>query len=185
MGGQINDYEGKGISGDISADVATLKEIFAKDSVLRVREFHCGGDIDADCAAFYFDGMVNAALINDSIIKPMVGLGVLPPDTDGGKDGNGGAGGGTDLADLILRRVLYSNEAAATDDMAEMLRGMLYGDTLLLIDTCRRALILNTKGWKTRGISEPEDERILEGPREGFEEAVMMNPHQYGPPPAE
>ena len=184
MGGQIKDYEGKGISGDISRDVAMFREIFAKDSVLRVREFHSGGDIDVDCAALYFDGMVNAAIINDSIIKPMVGLGVLPPDTGGGKGGNGGVGGNGcnggvdgegDLADLILRRVLYSNEAAATGDMAEMLRGMLYGDTLLLVDRCRRAIVLNTKGWKTRGISEPEDERILEGPREGFEEAVMMN----------
>ena len=176
MGGQIKDYEGRRISGDISKDLSDFKEIFAKDSVLRVREFHSGGDIDADCAALYFDGMVNAALINDSIIKPMVGLGVLPPNTEVGYNGgNGGVDGESDLADIIQRRVLYSNEAAATGDMAEMLRGMLYGDTLLLIDGCRRALVLNTKGWKTRGISEPEDERILEGPREGFEEAVMMN----------
>ena len=174
MGGQIKDYEGKGISGRLSEDLAELRAIFVRDSVLRVREFHCGGDIDTDCAALYFDGMVNASLINDSIIKPMVGLGVLPPETNaGGKGGKGGMG--ADLADLIERRVLYSNETAATDDLAEMLRGMLYGDTLLLINGSRRALVLNTKGWKTRGISEPADERILEGPREGFEEAVMMN----------
>ena len=175
MGGQIKDYEGKGISGSLSEDLAAFRAIFARDSVLRVREFHSGGDVDADCAALYFDGMVNAALINDSIIKPMVGLGVLPPEigADGGKGDNGGAG--VSLAERIERRVLYSNEAAVTEDLAEMLRGMLYGDTLLLIDGCRRALVLNTKGWKTRGISEPADERILEGPREGFEEAVMMN----------
>ena len=108
MGGQIKDYEGRRISGDISKDLPVFREIFAKDSVLRVREFHSGGDIDADCAALYFDGMVNSALINDSIIKPMVGLGVLPPDTDGGFKGDkGGAGGEIDLADIIMRRVLY------------------------------------------------------------------------------
>lgn len=165
MAGQIADYEGKGISGRLSEDLRTIKNIFSGDSVLRVREFHCGGGGDMDCAALYFDGMVNVSVINDAIIKPMVGLGVLPPDL--GTEG--------DLADRVMRRVLYANEVAVTADLADMLRGMMYGDTLLLLDGCSRALTVNTKGWKTRGISEPEDERILEGPREGFEEAVMMN----------
>lgn len=165
MGGQIKDYESRRISGVLSGDIAVFKEIFAHDSVLRIREFHCGGDIDADCAALYFDGMVNPAIINDAVIKPMVGLGALPPE----------AGNGGELTDRIVRNVLYANEVAVTENMAEMLRGMMYGDTLILVDKSIKALIVNTKGWKTRGISEPEDERILEGPREGFEEAVMMN----------
>ena len=56
-----------------------------------------------------------------------------------------------------------------------MLRAVLYGDTLLLIDGSAQAITVNTKGWKTRGISEPENERILEGPREGFNEAALLN----------
>ncbi len=166
MGGQIKDYEGRGISGDLEKDLAAFRAIFERDSILRVREFHSGGDIDADCALLYFDGMVSVAIINDSIIKPMIGQGTLPPTI------NGGTG---ELADKIVKHVLYSNETAVTGDMADMLRGMMYGDTLLLIDRSPKAIVINTKGWKTRGISEPEDERVLEGPREGFEEAVMMN----------
>lgn len=165
MGGQIKDYEGRRITGELSEDIAAFKSIFSRDSVLRVREFHCGGDIDLGCAALYFDGMVDPSIINDAIIKPMVGLGTLPPE----------AGDSGESADRIVRKVLYANEVAVTEDMAEMLRGMMYGDTLVLIDKSKKALTVNTKGWKTRGISEPEDERILEGPREGFEEAVMMN----------
>ena len=165
MGGQIKDYEGLGVSGELARDIAVFKQIFSKDSVLRIREFHCGGDVDADCAALYFDGMVDASIINEAVIQPMVGLGAMPPYAE--KKGS--------LSDRIMTSVLYANEAAATEDMADMLRAMLYGDTLILIDKSRRALTVNTKGWKTRGISEPADERILEGPREGFEEAVMMN----------
>ena len=166
MSGQVSDYEGKGIIGEIEEDLALFKDIFRKDSLLRVREFHCGGDIDTDCAAIYFDGMVNASIINDAIISPMMDLGVMPPDSGGEEE---------DKADRILKRVLYANEAAATDDLADMLRGAMYGDTVLLIDGCQRALVINSKGWKTRGISEPEDERVLEGPREGFEESAMNN----------
>jgi spore germination protein KA len=51
----------------------------------------------------------------------------------------------------------------------------MYGDTLILIDGAKFALVANTKGWSVRSISEPEDERILEGPREGFSESAMLN----------
>ena len=165
MSGQVSDYAGMGIVGDIADDLAFFKEIFKKDSVLRVRVFHCGGDIDADCAAIYFDGMVSVGIINDSIIRPLMDLGVMPPD----------ASGKGDRADRILNSALYAGEASATDDVADMLRGVMYGDTLLLIDGCTRALVINSKGWKTRGISEPPGERILEGPRDGFEESAMNN----------
>ena len=165
MGGQIADYEGKRISGELKKDLGYFKEIFKKDSILRTRQFHCGGDINTDCAAIYFDGMVNVSVINDAIIRPVVDFGVLPAD----------AAGEGDLADRIMKNILYANEVAVTENVADMLRGAMYGDTLLLIDGCSRALVINSKGWKTRGISEPEDERVLEGPREGFEEAAMMN----------
>ncbi|MFQ8951731.1 MAG: hypothetical protein ACLR56_01100 [Oscillospiraceae bacterium] len=36
--------------------------------------------------------------------------------------------------------------------MADMLRAVLYGDTLLLIDGCMTAITVNTKGWRT-GVS--------------------------------
>ena len=165
MGRQIGDYVGKRISGLIDKDLEYFKEIFKGDSVLRVRRFHCGGDINADCAVIYFDGMINAEIINGSIIRPMVNLGVMPPD----------ARGEGDIADRVLKSVLYANEAKATDDVADMLRGIMYGDSLLLIDRSRKGITANTTGWRTRGISEPEDERVLEGPREGFEEAAMFN----------
>ncbi len=59
--------------------------------------------------------------------------------------------------------------------VAELLRAVLYGDSVILIDESSKALIINTKGWRTRGISEPNDERVLQGPREGFDEALMLN----------
>jgi len=46
---------------------------------------------------------------------------------------------------------------------------------LLLLENDSNALIINSKGWRTRGISEPVNERVLQGPREGFDEAAMLN----------
>lgn len=166
MAGQVGDYLGKRLSGVLSEDLALLRKIFFRDSILRIREFHSGGGVDRDCAALYFDGMVGATMINDSVVRPMVNAHIV---FDGVAANDG------DIAETVMKRVLYANEVAVTDDLGEMLRGVMYGDTLMLIDGSRQALVINTKGWKTRGISEPDDERILQGPREGFSEAVMTN----------
>ena len=174
MGGHLENFEGKRLCGRLSDDLNMIRKIFLRDAILRVREFHCGGAIDVDCAAVYFDGMVDSARLNDSIIRPIMRLGegelkstvqraehiAIPKDA---------------LASVIMRRVLYSNEITETGDLGVILRSIMYGDTLLLIDGSTDALIANTKGFSTRSISEPEDERILEGPREGFSETAMVN----------
>ena len=172
----MQNFEGKKISGELSRDLESIRKIFLRDSILRIREFHCGGVLNVDCAAVYFDGMIDSSRLNDSIIRPImdVGLGEVMGhrSTD---DADADRFDGEDAADVILRRVLYSNEISKTDDWGAILRGVMYGDTLLLIDGAKNALVANTKGWSMRGISEPEDERILEGPREGFSEAAMVN----------
>ena len=165
MAGQVADYIGKGISGRLSDDVRLIKKIFFRDSILRIREFYCR-ELGIDCAAVYFDGMVAAEMINDSVVRPIV----IARFGEEASDGNGG-----DIADTVMRKILYANEVSKTDDLAAMLRAVMYGDTLLLFDRSRMALTVNTKGFKTRGITEPSDERILQGPREGFSETVMTN----------
>ena len=164
MGGHLQNFEGKPICESLSENLYMIKKIFLRDAILRIREFHCGGDINTDCAAVYFDGMVDVSVLNDSVIRPLIDVGLF--ELSGGK--------GAPL-DTILQKVLYSNEIKKTADIAELLRGVMYGDTVLLIDGASEALVINTKGWARRSISEPEDERILEGPREGFSEASMTN----------
>ena len=165
MGGNVKNYQGQRLSGRISEDLQMIKKIFLRDAILRVRSFHVGGSLNRDCAAIYFDGMVNSSLINESVIRPLIDIGLfgLRAKVNG------------DVAHMILDSVLYSNEISLTDDVSEMLRGVMYGDTLLLIDGSHNALVINTKGWERRSVSEPQDERILEGPREGFCESAMTN----------
>lgn len=177
MGGHLENFEGKRISEDLSENLYAIKKIFLRDAILRVREFHCGGVINVDCAAVYFDGMIDSERINNSIIRPImnVGMGELSLKSTKIAADNDERPPLDDPAETILRRVLYSNEITKTDDWGAILRSVMYGDTLLLIDGAKSALVANTKGWSTRSISEPADERILEGPREGFSEAAMIN----------
>ncbi len=143
---------------NLSENIALFKGIFVKDSVLRTREVTSNSGIDF--CLIYFDGMVSDELINESIVRPLVLSGETPFE---------------DRAAFISSRVLFSSEVKVEDRTDEAIRSVLYGDTLLLIDGTDKLLTVNTKGWQKRGVDEPQNERVLSGPREGFNESAMTN----------
>lgn len=159
MSGGVNDYKNTRLSGNIDNDIALLKSIFGRDAVLRTREVLVNGNIR--CYLVFMDGMVNSAQLGETVIEALLET-VLPPNTK------------IDC-DYIAKNILFANEVAETSTLPDMLRAVLYGDTLLIKEGSESALTINTKGWRTRGINEPDSERVLQGPREGFDEAAMLN----------
>lgn len=59
--------------------------------------------------------------------------------------------------------------------MDNIINGIVYGKTILFIDGFDEVLSINTIGWQTRSISEPQSETIVRGPREGFTESINLN----------
>ena len=169
MSGQVSDYENISLSGVLEEDLKLLSSIFERDAILRTRRLRLttGPSSYTACAILYFDGMTSSELINDSIVAPIV----TASWESGLKDGSENMG----LARYAEEKILFACETSREEKISEVLRGILYGDTALLIDGSREAIIINSKGWKTRGIEEPADERVLQGPREGFAEAVLTN----------
>lgn len=144
-------------SSDLTENIRYIENLFEKDCILRKREFAFGGK---SACLFYFDGMVNVELINESIMKP---LGRVEEIKDG-----------LPFADFTAEK-LFASEIKVTSLIKDAVSAILYGDTLLLLEKSRLAITVNSKGWRTRGVTEPQNERVLEGPREGFDEAAMFN----------
>lgn len=153
-----DDYSNIKLSLSLNENLLIFKNIFKKDAILRTKMI---SSENRDYAVLYMDGMVNVAMLNDSVVRPIVTVPKTP-------DSNS-------LADSVMTEILFASEVKKSQKIADALRAILYGDTILLIDGSSELLIINTKGWRTRGISEPEEERILQGPREGFDEAALLN----------
>lgn len=150
--------QNKNFSGHLADNIKLIHGMFDGDSILRKREFSfCG----IDACLFYFDGMVNVELINESVIKPLVKAKAEIKTEN--------------VAKFVGEKLLYASEIKMTSIISEAVSSMLYGDTLLFLENSHTAITVNTKGWRTRGVSEPENERVLQGPREGFDEAAMLN----------
>ncbi len=154
----IKFYEGKMLSKNLKENITYIKEIFKNDDILRTRELTTPTGVK--CALFFFDGMVNNEVLNESVVRPLL---TFSDEYIGSK------------ADFAVEHILFTAETGVFENLTDMLRSLLYGDTLILFDGDSKAVTVNTKGWRTRGISEPGDERVLQGPREGFDEAVMLN----------
>lgn len=160
MNGSVNDYQNTALSANIDKNVKIFEDIFSHDDILRIREIEVGNS-GIRCVLLYMDGMVNSSQVGETVVKPIVNNHLLPD---------------TAITPAYLaKNILFANEVSETENVADMLRAILYGDTVILTQDSTQALTVNTKGWRTRGISEPDSERVLQGPREGFDEAAMLN----------
>ena len=128
---QISDYENTALSLSLDENMLLFRNIFSKESVLRFKKIKVRDNWQCDCAIFYLDGMVNVELLNESIVRPL--LTVKQERTE------------SRLADYIVKQILFASEAKVTSKVPDMIRAMMYGDTLLLIDGCTEAVTVNTK----------------------------------------
>lgn len=149
------------LSKSLEENINNIKEVFKNDGTLVMRNFANQKNPDIKCCLFFIDGMINNEIINENILRPIVRNQLLDK--------------AEDILDDIENRVIDSNNVERTEDINKLIEAILYGDTMLFVDGYAEGLILSTKGWLIRSISEPETEKIVQGPREGFNEAIVIN----------
>ena len=157
----VKEFEKVNLSGDLEKDIALFKDIFRKEAIFRVKRIKVRNSVSFDCALLYFDGMVDSNQLNEGIIKPLITV-----------DRENEC---ISLADFIETQILFSRDIKKQTKVSDILNGIMFGETLLLIDKSKEALSVDTKGFNLRSINEPQDERVLQGPREGFVENGLSN----------
>lgn len=145
------------LTDSLEENIARMQALFAQDNtfVTRIVENHTAPGLR--CAVFFFDGMVKNLAINQSIIAPIQ------------------AWQGTADAKILAEQVIAINDSRVEPDIQKMLSAFLYGDTVILTENDPHPVVVNTKGFSLRSTGEPENETVLQGPREGFTEGFMGN----------
>lgn len=143
-------------SKNLDENIAKFQSIFTGDNTLVTRRVKSqSGQL---FAIFFFDGMVSGQVINRDIVAPLTAREQPVLSTD-----------------VLIEQVLRSNEAAVQTDTEQLMLACLYGDSVVFMEGDDTPVSVNTKGFDTRSTSEPENERVLSGPREGFTESFMTN----------
>ncbi|RIV29315.1 spore germination protein [Alicyclobacillaceae bacterium I2511] len=79
-----------------------------------------------------------------------------------------------ELVDHLNTRVNFVQVQPVTT-MQDAVRFILSGPLVTFIEGIDQALLIDTRIYPMRGISEPEVERVIRGPRDGFVETMLMN----------
>jgi len=149
------------LSESLEKNIATLKDIFIDDDTIAIRFItNCHNTMLKYCIV-HNDGLINASIINENIIKPLM---LSKVELSRGQQ-----------IDILIHQVVLINQVKKTKEWQEIIEAVTYGDTILFIDGESEVLILNSKGFNIRAIAEPDNEKVINGPREGFGEALMMN----------
>lgn len=149
---------------DLNTNVNEIIKFFRNDETLMARRVQNQANPAVQCCIFYIDGMIDPKLLDKEIIQPFAQhpfKRMLPKKTN--------------VLDMLAGQVLLSSSIQRSSDSEAIIQAIVYGDSLLIIDGYSEALILNTKGWIKRGIEEPEAEVVFKGPREGFNESIIVN----------
>ena len=66
-------------------------------------------------------------------------------------------------------------QASLCSDWETIIRNLLSGPSVLFIDGFSQAIILDVRTYPTRGVEEPDTEKVTRGARDGFVETLLFN----------
>ncbi len=66
-------------------------------------------------------------------------------------------------------------EVDIEDDCGTLVTSLLSGMFLLLIDGYKKALVIDSRTYPSRGVEEPEKDKVLRGSKDGFVETLVSN----------
>ncbi|MBB6638362.1 spore germination protein [Cohnella thailandensis] len=129
-----------------------------------MRPFHVFGRHPA--VLFCFSNMVDPSMLNKDILKAVMYLPPhlanedIPPER---------------LEHVLVNDVLYYSLARLEKKPAKWIDGLIRGQSVLVVEGVKDAIVLETRHIEKRGIEQPATEQVIRGPREGFIEPLGTN----------
>lgn len=158
--------EGQQLSKSLQHNLEHFKNLLGNSYDLVIRRFSLGDGKDSLPAAVLFisgleDNVAIEKIIADLTIRFSQGLKGQAPRNQ--------------VLEAARYQVLRNEEIEPVQDLSLLFDRIFLGESILLIDGVDQGLTCNTKQWAVRSVEEPEAERVIRGPRDGFVEALHIN----------
>lgn len=167
---QTSDEQPKGntskeLTGQLKKDADQLHSLLGQSNDIKTHSVHFGPDNVFSGMLFYVDGLADNLTLTQAIMFPIMQW-----------NAPGARGfGEKELLKELQDAVLCSADITTAQSFQDLANGCFWGDTVLLVEGCASGLIINSKGWEKRSITEPQSETVVRGPREGFTENLRTN----------
>ena len=78
-------------------------------------------------------------------------------------------------AEMLAREVIPYTDCKTENNLEKLTDAILSAQSVVVIDGYEDAIILDTKKYPSRSIEEPEKNKTMRGPRDGFGENILTN----------
>ncbi|MBY6051778.1 spore germination protein [Cytobacillus firmus] len=147
--------EERNIDSDVDQTVQKLKSIYSiPDNMdVKVRTFHIGG-LNRKAAIFYISTISDTKIIEEHLLQPLL------LNKDSSKE---------------IRDIVSAQSLTAVEGIGDVLKELNTGNTALLVDGDQKAYIISSNNFQGRGIDKAENEVVIKGPKEAFNEKAGTN----------
>ena len=150
------------LSGDLARDRADLEALLncPENADVTFRPFQAAG---ADCCLVFIEGMSNAALIGELILKAAFQSNV---EAESASDAQ---------LERLKQHVLAVSQVETESLFSALISRIVGGMSVLLVSGSTQALCLETRGYEKREVGRTQTESVVVGAQEGFVESLRTN----------
>lgn len=181
---EVSDKNIKNIYPTINSNLEFIQTTFNTliNSDIIIREFKIVAKSKKfDAFLLYIDGMVDSQIINDFVLEPLM-YNKHSKFNNSRVISESSSNNVTirkvrkfDLATHIYDSLVPQNAIKKYSDFESIISDVTSGNCVLFVDTISIAFSLDVKGFKQRSISPPNNEIVIRGSQEAFNEVIRTN----------
>lgn len=156
----LRETQNENTSSNLEDNISKIKRVFEKDIDFLIRRFNLFGKRSA--ALLCMKSLVGKEEIERDIIKPLQEKQSIDEET-------------SINIQFILDNILYYSDTKKVTEVAKLIPSITAGKAVVLIDGIDAAIELDAMKQEKRSITQPETERVVRGPRDGFIEQLGVN----------
>lgn len=153
------------LSLDLDTNVKNIEMLFENCMDIVKREVELGTEKKIRIYGIYTDGLVN----RDILEKTLLSIAFNYKNLEGQINDN------NTPTQIIMQHFSATFDVKEVDKMDDLVKAILSGDSAIFVDQSEKALVISTRGWPGRSVSEPDAESVVRGPRDGFTETIRFN----------
>ena len=152
----------------LSENLEFMKTTLGESSDIIFREFRLSDSAKTKLAVVHTDGLSDRDTIQEQILKTlMVDIRKLNFESE--------INSKKKLLEFINNYALPGSDVKEIEHYELLYNLLLSGDTIILIDGYKQAFVVSTRAWSDRGITAPDSQTVVRGPKDSFTETLRTN----------
>lgn len=154
------------ISTDLDVNIKCIEYLFHDCMDVVKREVNICKDAKFRIYGVYVDGLINRDILENYLLSKVFEYKNLNGEVFDAK---------ITPTKLVMQHFSATFDVKEVEGMDAMANAVLSGDSAIFVEGSKTGLVIATRGWPARGVSEPATESVVRGPRDGFTETIRFN----------